>query len=113
MVGSTLEGWSPPEDDVVYCLLVPLQPPQGHVFHLELGSAEEMLVRNSSLRVELQCTCQSDDMLCFLHCPEEELRKHQSASLLGTLCTGPCLGLDKTTRWFQTLVKAAWEALPQ
>ncbi|KAF1629565.1 UNVERIFIED_CONTAM: hypothetical protein FQV15_0000084, partial [Eudyptes pachyrhynchus] len=29
-VGSAFEGWSPHEDDVVYCLLVPLKPPRGH-----------------------------------------------------------------------------------
>ena len=38
-VGSTFEGWSPCEDDAVYCLLV---PPCGHAFHLELGTPGEM-----------------------------------------------------------------------
>ncbi|XP_074693884.1 uncharacterized protein LOC141928916 [Strix aluco] len=38
-VGSTFEGWSPCEDDAVYCLLV---PPRGHAFHLELGTPGEM-----------------------------------------------------------------------
>ena len=52
------------------------------------------------------------DMLCFLHHSEEELRKNQGPSLLGTLCTGPYLDMEKTTRWFQILVKAAWMFLP-
>ena len=112
-VGSALEGWNPPENEPVFCLLMPLHPPQGHIFHLELGTTEERPAKNSSLRVELQCTCQRDDMLCFLHCPDEELRRCQSSSLLGTLCTGPYLDLEKTTCWFQTLVKAAWVVLPQ
>ncbi|KAK4822488.1 hypothetical protein QYF61_015494 [Mycteria americana] len=51
-------------------------------------------------------------MLCFLHHPEEELGKNQGPSLLGTLCTGPYLDMEKTTRWFHILVKAAWVFLP-
>ncbi|XP_074789421.1 uncharacterized protein LOC141974067 [Athene noctua] len=35
-VGSAFEGWSPCEDDAVYCLLVPQKRPRGHSFHLEL-----------------------------------------------------------------------------
>ncbi|NWH55670.1 IPIL1 protein, partial [Fregata magnificens] len=89
----------------------------GHAFHLELGTAEEMPARNSRLRVQLECTCTRErlagEMLCFLHHPEEELRKNQGPSLLGTLCTGPYLDMEKTTRWFQILVKAAWVVLPQ
>ncbi|KAK4822523.1 LOW QUALITY PROTEIN: hypothetical protein QYF61_015535 [Mycteria americana] len=112
--GGTFKGWSPHEGDAVYRLLVPLQPPRGHAFHLELGTAEVMLARNCSLRLE--CTCLRErlvgDMLCFLHHPEEELGKNQGPSLLGTLCTGPYLDMEKTTRWFHILVKAAWVFLP-
>ncbi|XP_075357786.1 LOW QUALITY PROTEIN: uncharacterized protein LOC142409913 [Mycteria americana] len=114
--GIAFEGRSPHESDAVYRLLVPLQPPHGHAFHLELGTAEVMSARNCSLRVELECTCLRErlvgDMLCFLHHPEEELRKNHGPSLLDTLCTGPYLDMEKTTRWFQILVKAAWVFLP-
>ncbi|NXS75191.1 IPIL1 protein, partial [Pandion haliaetus] len=34
-VGCVCEGWSAREDNVLYCLLVPLQPPPGHTFCLE------------------------------------------------------------------------------
>ncbi|NXT31102.1 IPIL1 protein, partial [Pelecanoides urinatrix] len=37
-VGIAFKGWSPREEDIVYCLLVPLEPPPGHAFHLELGT---------------------------------------------------------------------------
>ncbi|NXN65412.1 IPIL1 protein, partial [Himantopus himantopus] len=37
-VGSTLGGWGAHVDDAVFCLLVPLKPPLGHTFHLELGT---------------------------------------------------------------------------
>ena len=114
---STLKGWTLCKDNAAYNLLVPLNPPRGHSFHLELGNSGESPARNSRVRVELECTCTREqlveDMLCFLHHPEEKLRKNQSPSLLGTLCTGPYLDMEKTTRWFQFLVKASWKLLPQ
>ncbi|KAF1476722.1 Inositol 1,4,5-trisphosphate receptor-interacting protein-like 1, partial [Pygoscelis antarcticus] len=115
-VGSAFEGWSPRENDVVYRLLIPMKPPRGHAFHLELGSAGEMLARGSCIRVELECTCTGGwlvgDMLCFLHHPEEELRKNQCPSLLRTLCTGPYLDVEKTALWFHHFVRSVWVVVP-
>ncbi|NXC68715.1 IPIL1 protein, partial [Anhinga anhinga] len=37
-VGGFLQGRNTPEEDLVYRLLVPLKPPPGHSFHLELGT---------------------------------------------------------------------------
>ncbi|NXA74021.1 IPIL1 protein, partial [Thryothorus ludovicianus] len=116
-VGSAFEGWSPREEDVVFQVLIPMAPPRGHSFHLELESAEQRQVRNFRVRVQLECTCtgeqQGEDMLCFLHSPEEELKSNQDPSLLNTLCTGSYLDVQKTARWFYQLVKAIWPALPQ
>ncbi|XP_032917780.1 inositol 1,4,5-trisphosphate receptor-interacting protein-like 1 [Catharus ustulatus] len=116
-VGSAFEGWSPREQDIVYQVLIPMTPPQGHSFHLELDSAEERHVRNFRVRVQLECTCtkeqQAEGMLCFLHHPEEELRSNQDPSLLDTLCTDSYLDVQKTARWFYQLVRAIWPALPQ
>ncbi|NXI27475.1 IPIL1 protein, partial [Sterrhoptilus dennistouni] len=116
-VGSAFEGWSPREQDVVYRVLIPMTPPRGHSFHLELDSAEHRHVRNFRVRVQLECTCskeqQAEKMLCFLHHPEEELRENQDLSLLDTLCTDSYLDVHKTARWFYQLVRAVWPALPQ
>ncbi|NXT58445.1 IPIL1 protein, partial [Pluvianellus socialis] len=116
-VGSAFEGWNPHEQDAVYRLLVPLKPPRGHTFHLEMGTAGEMPAKLSCIRMELECTCTSDqpgeNTLCFLHHPKEELRRKQGASLLGTLCTGSYLDAQKTARWFQQLVMSAWGDMPQ
>ncbi|XP_037995222.1 inositol 1,4,5-trisphosphate receptor-interacting protein-like 1 [Motacilla alba alba] len=116
-VGSAFEGWSPREQDVVYRVLIPMEPPRGHSFHLELDSAGQRQVRNFRVRVQLECICsreqQAGDMLCFLHHPKEELRRNQDPSLLDTLCTGSYLDVHKTARWFRQLVKAVWPALPQ
>ncbi|KAM6444527.1 uncharacterized protein O9250_015583 [Rhynochetos jubatus] len=115
-VGSTFEGWSPREEDARYRLLLPLQPPRGHAFRLELGTAGEMPAKDSRVRVELECICRRpelvDDTLCFLHHPEEELRENQAPSLLHTLCTGSYLDAQKTARWFQDTVRSAWGVVP-
>ncbi|XP_064260158.1 inositol 1,4,5-trisphosphate receptor-interacting protein-like 1 [Passer domesticus] len=118
-VGSAFEGWSPREQDVVYTVLIPMTPPRGHSFHLELESQEQRHVKNFRVRVQLECTCtpgreqQDEDMLCFLHHSEEELKSNQDPSLLDTLCTGSYLDVQKTARWFHQLVRAVWPALPQ
>ncbi|CAN8212566.1 unnamed protein product [Coccothraustes coccothraustes] len=114
-VGSAFEGWSPREEDVVYQVLIPMTPPQGHSFHLELGTAGQRRLRNFHIRVQQECTCtreqQVKNMLCFLHHPEEELRRCQDPSLLHTLCTGSYLDVEKTACWFYQLVRAIWPAL--
>ncbi|KAM6360333.1 inositol 1,4,5-trisphosphate receptor-interacting protein-like 1 [Alca torda] len=115
-VSSAFEGWSPHGHDAVYRLLVPIKPPQGHTFHLELGTAGEMPAKNC-VRVELECTCTRDpsveNVLCFLHHPEEALSRNQVLSLLDTLCTGSYLDVEKIARWFQKLVRSAWREMPQ
>ncbi|KFP80948.1 Inositol 1,4,5-trisphosphate receptor-interacting protein-like 1, partial [Apaloderma vittatum] len=117
-VGSAFEGWSPRDDeDVVYHLLVPLKPPLGHTFHLELGTTGEIPAKDSRVRVELACTCTTgspgEDTLCFLHNPKKQLRSNKAASFLGTLCTSSYLDVQKTAQWFQSKVKTAWLLLPQ
>uniref|UniRef100_A0A8C3QJJ3 Mab-21-like HhH/H2TH-like domain-containing protein n=1 Tax=Cyanoderma ruficeps TaxID=181631 RepID=A0A8C3QJJ3_9PASS len=116
-VGSAFEGWSPREQDVVYRVLIPMTLPRGHSFHLELDSAGQRHVRNFRVRVQLECTCsseqQAENMLCFLHHPKEELRSNQDPSLLDTLCTDSYLDVHKTACWFYQLVRAVWPALPQ
>ncbi|KFO96817.1 Inositol 1,4,5-trisphosphate receptor-interacting protein-like 1, partial [Calypte anna] len=116
-VGSAFEGWSHREEDIVYRLFVPLSPPSGHTFHLELDTEGEKMERNFRIHVKLTCTCASEpqEMLCFLHHPEEELRRNQKPSLLESqvFCTGSYLDVNKTARWFYQLVRASWVILPQ
>ncbi|XP_014107351.1 PREDICTED: inositol 1,4,5-trisphosphate receptor-interacting protein-like 1 [Pseudopodoces humilis] len=111
-----IEGWSPHTQDVVYHVFVPLSPPPGHAFHLELDTAGT-LQRNFCVCTELLCTCTREQlgegMLCFLHHSEEELIRKQDPSLLQTLCTGSYLDVEKTIHWFYRFVRAAWLLLPQ
>ncbi|NXI11514.1 IPIL1 protein, partial [Irena cyanogastra] len=110
-VGSAFEGWSPCAQDTVYSVLVPLSPPRGHTFHLELDAAD-MPQRNFRVRVGLLCTCRGAhkrmDMLCFLHYREEILRRLQGRSLLDTLCTDSYLDVEKTVQWFCRFLRRVW-----
>ncbi|NXR74375.1 IPIL1 protein, partial [Pycnonotus jocosus] len=117
-VGSACEGWSPhKEEDVVYCMFVPLKPPCGYAFHLEPDTLREMPQTSMRVRVELVCTCTREQpdqkMPCFLHNSEEELKRKQVTSLLHTLCTGPYLDGEKIALWFRTFVISAWSVMPQ
>ncbi|NWT14202.1 IPIL1 protein, partial [Vireo altiloquus] len=114
-VGSAWEGWSPhKEEEVVYCVFVPLKPPAGHVFHLEPDTTGDMPGTSMRIRVELVCTCTGEQNTpCFLHHSEEELKRNQVANCLHTLCTGPYLDVEKIALWFQTFVISAWPVVPQ
>ncbi|NWX53239.1 IPIL1 protein, partial [Steatornis caripensis] len=109
--GQNIHGEGP-----VYSLLVPLKPPPGHSFHLELGTEQEVPVRNSCLRVELECMCVREwwlgDMLCFLHHPESKTMRSQEDSLLETFCANSYLDVQKTASWLQKLMRAACAAVP-
>ncbi|NWU73630.1 IPIL1 protein, partial [Pterocles burchelli] len=115
-VGSAFEGWSPREEDIVYRMFVPLRPPPGHIFRLELDTAGERPARNFRVWVEPVCICMSErlwgSVLCFLHHSEEELR-NQDTSRLRFLCSGSFLDVEKTACWFQKLVRTSWVVLPQ
>ncbi|XP_072195344.1 inositol 1,4,5-trisphosphate receptor-interacting protein-like 1 [Excalfactoria chinensis] len=112
-VGSVYEGWYPAENIPVFCLLVPLMAPHGHVFRLDLGTTGQLPARNSRIRVHLECTCgreQQMGMRCFLHSSKKQLR-NQHPSLLKELCTDSYLDVEKTARWFQALIKDAWDRM--
>ncbi|XP_030816706.1 inositol 1,4,5-trisphosphate receptor-interacting protein-like 1 [Camarhynchus parvulus] len=116
-VGSAFEGWSPCDWDGVYRVLVPLNPPPGHAFHLEVNSAGQVAARTFCVHVELVCTCEKEQLgekpLCFLHQSRKGLRRKQKRSLLETLCTGSYLDGGKTSHWFCQLVRSSWLQVPQ
>ncbi|RMC10417.1 hypothetical protein DUI87_13222 [Hirundo rustica rustica] len=116
-VGSAFEGWSPRDWDGVYRVLVPLNPPPGHAFHLEPNSAGQTAARTFSVRVELVCTCKREQLgqkpLCFLHHPKKKLGRKRKRSLLETLCTGSYLDVEKTSHWFYQLVRCSWRHVPE
>ncbi|XP_062455710.1 inositol 1,4,5-trisphosphate receptor-interacting protein-like 1 [Rhea pennata] len=99
-----------------YSLLVPLRPPPGHAFHLEVASTRQQAPGHGRVRVQLQCMCARQrllgDVLCFLHQPQAQLATKQGSCLLRTLCTRSYLNVQKTACWFQQVVQKAWHLLP-
>ncbi|XP_054256648.1 inositol 1,4,5-trisphosphate receptor-interacting protein-like 1 [Indicator indicator] len=116
-VGSTYEGWSHHGDDAVYCLLVPLKPGRGHSFRLKESITEERPKRTFQVRVQLKCTCATeeaaDTTLCFLHHPDKRQRRHWREHFLSVLCTGSYLDVHKTVAWFQEFVMSVWGVRPK
>ncbi|XP_068808136.1 inositol 1,4,5-trisphosphate receptor-interacting protein-like 1 [Struthio camelus] len=114
-VGSAFEGWSHHGEDTVYKLLVPLKPPPGHSFQLNLGTTRGLPARHGRVCVNLECMCEREqllgDVFCFLHHSQRHLRRYQHPELLQTLCTGIYLDVEKTTRWFQLCVRNAWDVI--
>ncbi|XP_005506451.2 inositol 1,4,5-trisphosphate receptor-interacting protein-like 1 [Columba livia] len=114
-VGSAFEGWSPYEHDIPFCLLVPLKPPRGHIFHLE--PRPSWPARNFCIHVELVCTCEVEqpagETRCFLHGPEEEQSRKEGPNILDDLCTDSCLDVQKTAEWFKKMVRRCWKDLPE
>ncbi|XP_065611714.1 inositol 1,4,5-trisphosphate receptor-interacting protein-like 1 [Cyrtonyx montezumae] len=114
-IDSANEGRRLLEEEIFLCLLVSLNAPRGHIFHLELHTAQEMPGKKSQIRVELKCTCGFErnlKMLCFIHTSKNRL-KNQQPSLLESLCTGFYLDVEKTAYWFTVMIKTAWNCLPQ
>ncbi|XP_009473157.1 PREDICTED: inositol 1,4,5-trisphosphate receptor-interacting protein-like 1 [Nipponia nippon] len=116
-MGGTYEAWGVRDNNIVYCLLVSLQPPPGHSFSLEPHTTGQLPARRSSIHVVLECMCSREQLLgntlCFLHQPDGKLRCDQSSYLLRTLCTHSCLDVEKIACWAQLLVRSAWLLLPQ
>ncbi|NXI44398.1 IPIL1 protein, partial [Galbula dea] len=115
-VGNAFEGWSPSyEDNTVYQLLVPLEPPRGHIFQLEMVTISKMLPKAFRVRVELELICTRENMLYMAHHPQKEPRRRKPwPSLLNTiLCTGSYLDVLKIALWFQKLVRSTWMEVPQ
>ncbi|XP_026570929.1 inositol 1,4,5-trisphosphate receptor-interacting protein-like 1 [Pseudonaja textilis] len=116
-VGSAFEGWST-EVSKTFRVLVPILPPKGHSFHVEISDSEVSPGTHGHVLVEAECLCKRErllgDVMCSLHHPERELSKEeQSKSLMHVLCTSSHLDGEKTIQWFHDLVSKAWDALGQ
>uniref|UniRef100_A0A8C5U0K7 Mab-21-like HhH/H2TH-like domain-containing protein n=1 Tax=Malurus cyaneus samueli TaxID=2593467 RepID=A0A8C5U0K7_9PASS len=105
-VGSAFEGWTAFVKEAEYRVLVPLTPPCGHTFSLELDTDGD---RPAGTSVCLQGAY----MLCFFHHPEEIRRRTRRPILLDTLCTDLYLDVRKTARWFSLLLRAFWRYVPE
>uniref|UniRef100_A0A8C0J8E1 ITPRIP like 1 n=2 Tax=Chelonoidis abingdonii TaxID=106734 RepID=A0A8C0J8E1_CHEAB len=112
-VASAFEGWCPHRDSEAYRVLVPLLPPKGHSFLLEMENVEGALEKHGHILVELECVCKRErllgDVVCLLHQAEEDLSDNiQGPFRVHLLCTSSHLDVEKTILWFHSLVGKAW-----
>ncbi|XP_077161669.1 inositol 1,4,5-trisphosphate receptor-interacting protein-like 1 isoform X2 [Paroedura picta] len=112
-VGSAFEGWHT-QQSKAFSVLVPVVPPKGHSFHLEISDSEGTSSKHGHVLVEMECMCKRErllgDVVCFLHHPDEKLSEDQQAVfLMHVLCTSSHLDVDKAIHWLQSLVKKAWK----
>lgn len=114
-VDSAFEGWHTQKGSKPFCVLVPVLPPKGHSFHMEMSDAESALSRHGHILVEMECLCKRErllgDMVCSLHHPNHKLSNNQGAILSHDLCTSSHLDVNKIVHWFQALMAKAWEGL--
>ncbi|KFP23950.1 Inositol 1,4,5-trisphosphate receptor-interacting protein-like 1, partial [Colius striatus] len=115
-VGSAFEGWAS-HQNTAYCMFVPLKAPYGYSFSLEPDSTQKLAGRNFRIRVQQECTCMGEKLLgqvlCFVHQPQQELRRNHGPSFFYVLCKGAYLDVEKTARWFQNIMPSIWKQLPQ
>ncbi|KAH1173698.1 hypothetical protein KIL84_017537 [Mauremys mutica] len=112
-VASAFEGWCPHRDSKAYRVLVPLLPPKGHSFHLEIENVEGTLEKHDHILVELECMCKRErllgDVVCLLHHAKEDLSDNiQGPFHVHLLCTNSHLDVEKNMLWFHSLVGKAW-----
>ncbi|XP_025043476.1 inositol 1,4,5-trisphosphate receptor-interacting protein-like 1 [Pelodiscus sinensis] len=115
-VASAFEGWCPHRDSKTYCVLVPLLPPKGHSFHLEMDYTEGTPENHGHILVELECVCKRErllgDVLCLLHHSEADMSDSKRGPFrVHILCSSSHLDVEKTTHWFQSLIGKAWELM--
>ncbi|XP_004483646.1 inositol 1,4,5-trisphosphate receptor-interacting protein-like 1 [Dasypus novemcinctus] len=110
-VGAAFEKWGTLPDTQEFEILVPLAPPQGSVFVLEMRGPERGR-RCGSVLLESECACRREkllgDVLCLVH--RDGARAAAACGRPGqaALCTGSRLDVGKTVQWFRDMVGHAW-----
>uniref|UniRef100_H0WV47 ITPRIP like 1 n=2 Tax=Otolemur garnettii TaxID=30611 RepID=H0WV47_OTOGA len=112
-IGAAFEKWGTLHETQKFDILVPIGPPHGTMFVLEMRDPA-LGRRCGRVLVETECMCKREkvlgDVLCLVH----HHRDHSvvlgkcSTSVKAALCTGLHLDVYKTMQWFRNLVGNAW-----
>ncbi|XP_054977736.1 inositol 1,4,5-trisphosphate receptor-interacting protein-like 1 [Sorex araneus] len=113
-IGAAFEKWGTVHETQAFDILVPIAPPQGTVFVLEMRDPA-LGHRCGSVLVESECACKHEkllgDVLCLVHHHHREHPAHSgmcSSATKAALCTASYLDVYKTVQWFQKLLSNAW-----
>lgn len=112
-IGAAFEKWGTVHETQEFDILVPIVPPQGTMFVLEMRDPA-LGRRYGSVLVESECVCKHEkllgDVLCLVH-HHRERPAHSgtcSSSTKAALCTASYLDIYKTVQWFRNLLSNAW-----
>ncbi|XP_054331792.1 inositol 1,4,5-trisphosphate receptor-interacting protein-like 1 isoform X1 [Pongo pygmaeus] len=112
-IGAAFEKWGTLHETQKFDILVPIVPPQGTMFVLEMRDPA-LGHRCGCVLVESECVCKREkllgDVLCLVHHhrdPSAVLGKC-SSSIKAALCTGFHLDVCKTVQWFRNMMGNAW-----
>ncbi|CAK6435379.1 unnamed protein product [Pipistrellus nathusii] len=112
-IGAAFEKWGTLHETQKFDILVPIVPPQGSTFVLEMRDPS-LGRRCGSVLVESECVCKREkllgDVLCLVHHHKDHspLMGKCNNSIKATLCTGSHLDVCKTVQWFRNMVSKAW-----
>ncbi|XP_037662792.1 inositol 1,4,5-trisphosphate receptor-interacting protein-like 1 [Choloepus didactylus] len=115
-IGAAFEKWGTLQDTQKFDILVPIVPPQGTMFILEMRDLA-LGRRCGSVLLELGCMCKREKLLGDVLCLVHHQRDHSVAldkcgsSIKAALCTGSHLDVCKTVQWFRNMVGKAWALL--
>ncbi|XP_020014231.1 inositol 1,4,5-trisphosphate receptor-interacting protein-like 1 isoform X1 [Castor canadensis] len=112
-IGAAFEKWGTLNKTQKFDILVPIVPPQGTMFVLEMKDPA-LGRRCGCVRVESECMCKREKLLGDVLCLVHHHRDHSvvlgkcTSSIKSALCTGIHLDVGKTMQWFRNMVSNAW-----
>lgn len=112
-IGAAFEKWGTLHETQKFDVLVPIVPPQGTMFVLEMRDPA-LGRRCGSVKVDSECICKHEqvlgDVLCLVHHHRDHsaISSKCTSSIKAALCTGSHLDVCKTVQWFRNMVSNAW-----
>ncbi|XP_038186804.1 inositol 1,4,5-trisphosphate receptor-interacting protein-like 1 [Arvicola amphibius] len=111
-IGAAFEKWGTLHETQKFGVLVPIAPPQGTRFVLEMRDPA-LGRRCGCVRVDSGCRCRQEkllgDVLCLVcHRRDHSAILSECSSIKAALCTGSHLDVCKTVQWFRNMVGNAW-----
>lgn len=110
--GAAFEKWGTLHETQNFDVLVPIVPPQGTMFILEMRDPA-LGRRCGCVKVDSECMCKHEkllgDVLCLVHHRDHSAMLSKcTSSIKAALCTSSHLDVCKTVQWFRNMVSNAW-----
>lgn len=111
-IGAAFEKWGTLHKTQKFDVLVPIVPPQGTMFILEMRDPS-LGRRCGCVKVDSECMCKHEkllgDVVCLVHHRDHSSMLNKcTSSIKAALCTSSRLDVCKTVQWFRNMVSNAW-----